>query len=590
MTTSLPEVLGQAWQRWCRFWVKPGDPTTMALLRIIAGSLCFYVHLIYSFDLFSFFGKNAWFDLELANRTRREEPNRYPSFEWDHQNLYTSVVMPESTAMRKTMVDWIRSMPGDSDGLKNKLRLIDTEGMLNKELPPVYPRTNVIYNFEWFAIEHTLVLSPDPKLRADALEAIRDKTKRDRREAIPEVFDLLQPNANVPVLKGMGTQNYETMDRFLASLEAFYSTLPKGDSNQKARRYIVTYLQELPAVAKNNLLILLRETRDGQPLATERDAELDYLEYWGIDRRSIKNNGRFGSPIFSFWYHITDPPQMIAMHVAVLVVMLMFTLGLFTRVTSVLTWLAAVSYIHRNPMILFGQDTMMNILLIYLMIARCGATLSLDRLIERYRVTKASLKRTGTIDGPTALFLNNPPLSMSSHFANRMLQVHFCFIYMASGLSKLKGGTWWNTSEAMWMTLVNPEFTMIHFEWYRELARWAFSSRPFFGLFAAIGVGYTLFVEISLPYLVWTRLRPWIVILGFGLHFGIGVFMGLLVFSLFMMTMLASYIPGWAIREFLFGKPLAETEKTKVSVDAKNDAEVNKQSWAVAMDRTGKLG
>lgn len=589
MTTTLPAVLGKAWQRWCNFWVKPGDPTTMAMLRIIAGSLCFYVHLVYSFDLYSFFGKDAWYDLETANRTRHEEPNRYPSFDWDHQHLFDSTVMPDSSAMRKVLVDWVRALPGDSAGLKAKLRLIDTEGMLNIDQPPLYPNTNVVYRFEWFAVEQALVLSPDPKLRADALEAIRDKTKRDRREAIPEVFDLLQPGAT-PAIKGIAAPSYETMDRFLGSLDAFYTTLPKGDDQQKNRRYIVTYLQDLSTVAKNRLLILLRETRDGQALAGERDAELNYLEYWGIDRLSVRKDGRFGQPIFSIWYHVTDPAQMVALHVAVLVVMLMFTLGLFTRVTSVLTWLAAVSYIHRNPQILFGQDTMMNILLIYLMVARCGATLSLDRLIERYRVAKASLKRCGHLDAPTSLFLNQAPLSATTHFAKRMLQVHFCFIYMASGLSKLKGGTWWSTTEAMWMTLMNPEFTMIHFEWYRELARWAFSSRPLFGVFAAIGVGYTLFVEISLPYLVWTRLRPWIVILGFGLHFGIGVFMGLLVFSLFMMTMLASYIPGWAIREFLFGKPVAESEKTKIKVDANNEAEVKNQSWAVALDRTGKLG
>ena len=29
---------------------------------------------------------------------------------------------------------------------------------------------------------------------------------------------------------------------------------------------------------------------------------------------------------------------------------------------------------------------------------------------------------------------------MSAGFALRLIQVHFCFIYMAAGLSKLKGG------------------------------------------------------------------------------------------------------------------------------------------------------
>ena len=52
-------------------------------------------------------------------------------------------------------------------------------------------------------------------------------------------------------------------------------------------------------------------------------------------------------------------------------------------VTSVLTWIAAVGYIHRTQQILFGMDTMMNILLIYLMIGNSGAALSVDRLVAR---------------------------------------------------------------------------------------------------------------------------------------------------------------------------------------------------------------
>jgi hypothetical protein len=40
--------------------------------------------------------------------------------------------------------------------------------------------------------------------------------------------------------------------------------------------------------------------------------------------------------------------------------------------------------------------------------------------------------------------------------------------------------------------------------------------------------------------------------MGFMLHAGVGVFMGLLIFSLLMMTMLVSFIPGTAIRAVLF--------------------------------------
>ena len=54
-------------------------------------------------------------------------------------------------------------------------------------------------------------------------------------------------------------------------------------------------------------------------------------------------------------------------------VAVLFTLGLGTRVMSVLAWVLAVGYIHRTPESLFGMDTMLAILLLYLMIAPAGA-------------------------------------------------------------------------------------------------------------------------------------------------------------------------------------------------------------------------
>jgi hypothetical protein len=218
---------------------------------------------------------------------------------------------------------------------------------------------------------------------------------------------------------------------------------------------------------------------------------------------------------------------------------------------SVLTWLAAMSYLNRNPQILFGQDTMMNILLIYLMIANCGAALSVDRWLACRRARKLSLEKSGTIDAATAAYLAAPMPSPSAGLAQRMLQVHFCFIYMAAGLSKLKGSAWWNHN-AFWDTLINPEFTMVHFQWYENILRQTAASRPVFAMIAATGVWFTLVLEIALPFLVWTRLRPYVIIMGFMLHAGVGVFMGLLIFSLLMMTMLVSFIPGTAIRAVLF--------------------------------------
>jgi hypothetical protein len=278
---------------------------------------------------------------------------------------------------------------------------------------------------------------------------------------------------------------------------------------------------------------------------------------------------------------------MMAAHVVILVIILLFTLGVWTRVTSVLTWLGALTYIHRTQQVLFGMDTMMNILLFYLMIGPSGAALSVDRLLNRYRATRASLARGGRIEPAVAAYLAKPPALVSAGFALRLLQIHFCFIYMAAGLSKLKGASWWNTN-AYWDTLVNPEFTLIHYQWYQYLIRGMVEARPMYALAAAFGVAVTFIAEIGLPFLVWTRVRPWIVMFGLILHAGVAVFMGLWVFSLFMMTLLLCYIPGSAFRDRLFGTA-PSAGRLSLRFNPRSDRQARAAALAATVDFEGRL-
>jgi hypothetical protein len=45
---------------WNRFWFTPQDPATLGLIRILAGAMLFYTHLIWSLDLAGFFGPSGW--------------------------------------------------------------------------------------------------------------------------------------------------------------------------------------------------------------------------------------------------------------------------------------------------------------------------------------------------------------------------------------------------------------------------------------------------------------------------------------------------------------------------------------------------
>jgi len=575
---NVPTPLSTAWGRFLGFWFNPTDPTTMAFLRIVTGSLVLYVHLVYTFDLSAFFGRDGWYDLGTANRQRWEEPTRMPPPVWEHEDFSRSAAFPDTDGARQAVFAWVRGLPADRAELAKKLRLIDENGILTTTNRPQYPQipgNNL--SLSWYALEYVYHLSPNAKEREAMLAPLTRDPAKGKTDLLPPQFRVLSTDAVTALAR---------------DLDEFASTLPPDTKEANERRVVVTYLQFLGPTLRDNLLEFLRDNADPVP-AFERERRIRYVERWGYEERYLQ---RPGNPVFSIWFHVTEPGEMMVVHVGVLVVMAMFTLGLFTRVTSVLTWLAAVGYLHRDPQVLFGQDTMMNILLIYLMIANSGAALSLDRVIARYRATRASLARSGGIDATCAAFLAAPPRSVASGFAQRLLQVHFCFIYMASGLSKLKGGTWWST-DAMWLTLVNPEFTMIHFDWYENLIRWAFSSRPVYSVVASGGVLFTLFMEIGLPFLVWTRLRPYMLIGGFLLHFGIGVFMGLLVFSLLMMTMLCSYLPGEVIRDQLFGKENGNgnekkkkpEEKKKVTVNPADSKSAHAAAMAVALDTSGRV-
>src|SRR5438309_6295933 len=154
--------------------------------------------------------------------------------------------------------------------------------------------------------------------------------------------------------------------------------------------------------------------------------EQEFIDRWGGVHPSQVM--AYGQPLWSIYYHVTDPTWMWVVHGSILTIMFLFTIGFCTRVTSVLTWLGMLCYIQRAPTSLFGMDTIMNVVVLYLMIGPSGAALSVDRLIVRYWARRRHL--------PEPEFLRPPP-SVSANLALRLLQIHVCIIYAASGLSKL---------------------------------------------------------------------------------------------------------------------------------------------------------
>lgn len=56
----LREATQQALAGWNRFWFSPADPATLGLIRILAGAMLLYTHLVWTLGLTDFFGADAW--------------------------------------------------------------------------------------------------------------------------------------------------------------------------------------------------------------------------------------------------------------------------------------------------------------------------------------------------------------------------------------------------------------------------------------------------------------------------------------------------------------------------------------------------
>ncbi len=246
-----------------------------------------------------------------------------------------------------------------------------------------------------------------------------------------------------------------------------------------------------------------------------------------------------GMPLWSIWFHVSDPLGVWVVHVTLLSCMFLFTIGFATRITGFVTWAAIIGFAHRLPTFVFGMDSIMAILAFYLMIGPSGATLSVDNAIARRWA-----RRHGRTPPQTK------PLA-SANFTLRLMQVHFCIIYLASGLSKLQGPTWWN-GNALWGTMANYSFAPMHWPAYQAFLVYLCQHRVLWEVITTGGSYFTLALEIGFPFLIWRPSLRWLMIcLSVLLHTGIGLIMGLSTFSLCMMCLLLAFVPAETMRRFL---------------------------------------
>lgn len=219
-------------------------------------------------------------------------------------------------------------------------------------------------------------------------------------------------------------------------------------------------------------------------------------------------NRAFHGNSMTSWSHLTgieSPEALWSSHILALIILALFTVGLWTRVTSVLAFLITVSYAHRAGGALFGLDQLNGMLALYLMVGPSGAAYSMDAW------------RKGNFSGQGIELVG---VTIST----RLIQLHMCLIYLFAGFGKLLGVTWWDGT-ALWGAFANFEYQTIDMTWlahYEEVVN--------------VLTHVTIFWEVTYAALVWNRYtRPIMIFLAIPLHLGIALCMGMMTFGLVML-------------------------------------------------------
>jgi uncharacterized membrane protein YphA (DoxX/SURF4 family) len=179
-------------------------------------------------------------------------------------------------------------------------------------------------------------------------------------------------------------------------------------------------------------------------------------------------------------------------------------LGLFCRFSAILAWFFHLCAAESGGFVSYGMDNFMTIGLFYLMLSPLPDRYSLDW--QWWKCQPRDRQLLG--------------------FFRRVLQIHLCLIYFVSGLTKSLGSGWWDGSN-IWRSLIRPPFNVIDPE---ILVRWNY-------LFPVAGI-FVCILELGYPFFIWndTTRKIWLISIC-GMHFAIGVTMGMYLFALIMIVL-----------------------------------------------------
>lgn len=217
--------------------------------------------------------------------------------------------------------------------------------------------------------------------------------------------------------------------------------------------------------------------------------------------RQLSSDPQSSTPryVFSYLTLCRTSDDLQAAHAIGAVVLVMFTVGLFSRLTSLLALVVVLATIHRGVVLTAEVEPILTMVMGYLCLGPTGAHLSVDRWLVRRKLLKEKNEDHAAATRPE----EEPAPTMSAQVATRLIQVHLAAIYAVMVLSKLASEAWWDGEAVYWLTHTSPS-ALIDLTWLyaypKTIDAWTHAIVLFelsFGLFVWIPLARPLMLSVA---------------------------------------------------------------------------------------------
>lgn len=236
------------------------------------------------------------------------------------------------------------------------------------------------------------------------------------------------------------------------------------------------------------------------------------------------------------WRDATDNMTAVVVLFSVWMLALVFVaVGLYTRTSTIVAWMLALSFHQRMIYVLNGGDDVALQLMFYLMLTPAGAVWSIDNLRRRRKADRAqTVVPRGKIQHAAITI---------APWTVRLMQIQLCSIYLVTGFSKM-GFAETNdylTGEAVYWALNDI-----------CLARWSYAQLPVpMWICRLLSWGTLVFEFGFIPFVMFRRLRPWLLWGGVAFHLGILLTMEVGWFSQYTLCFYPLFLSRRSVRQLV---------------------------------------